>query len=194
VATRRLPLPAVLVATALALVAALVTFAVLDDGDSGGDAGASDPAPVELTPQGELPGSVAEVRLESLRGAPDEALGDLLSGKPVVVNFFASWCGPCVDEMPAIEAVHQALGDQVTIVGLANQDGTDDALATVEATGVTYPTYADPAGDALTYFGGIAMPTTVFIAPDGTVVEVNPGELDEAALRAKLTQHFGIAA
>jgi cytochrome c-type biogenesis protein len=180
----------------LALVAALGAFAVLDDGDRGDDAAASSDGgdTVELTPEGELPASVAEVRLASLRGEPDAALGDLLTGKPVVVNFFASWCRPCVDEMPAIEAVHQSLGDQVTIVGLANQDANDDALATVEATGVTYPTYADPDGDALTYFGGVAMPTTVFIAADGTVLDMNPGEMSEAELRARITELFGIAA
>ena len=77
----------------------------------------------ELAPQGELPGSVAEVRLASLQDQPDAALGDLLTGAPVVVNFFASWCVPCVEEMPAIEAVHQSLGDRVTFVGLANRTG-----------------------------------------------------------------------
>ncbi len=189
-----------IVATAFALVAALGVFALLDGGGGGdddapsGDESAASGDGYELTPQGELPGSTAEVRLESLTGQPDAALGDLLTGKPVVVNFFASWCAPCVEEMPAVEAVHQSLGDQVTIIGLANQDGRDDSLATVEATGVTYPTYADPDGSAITYFGGIAMPATVFIAADGTVVDVVNGELSEAELRAKLTDLFGITA
>jgi cytochrome c biogenesis protein CcmG, thiol:disulfide interchange protein DsbE len=110
------------------------------------------------------------------------------------VNFFASWCVPCVEEMPAIEAVHQSLGDQVTIVGLANQDRDEDALATVEATGVTYPTYGDPDASAIGYFGGLSMPTTVFIAADGTVVDVNSGPLTEAELRTKISDLFGIAA
>ena len=67
-------------------------------------------------------------------------------------------------------------------------------MATVAATGVTYPTYADPAGDALTYFGGMVMPTTVFIGADGTVLDVNAGELTEAELRAKITELFGVPA
>ena len=146
-------------ATALALVAALGAFAVLDGGDASGDGAATSGAGpadgYELAPQGELPGSVAEVRLVSLGEEPDAALGDLLTGAPIVVNFFASWCAPCVEEMPAIEAVHQSLGDQVTVVGLANQDGDENALATVEATGVTYPTYGDPDSSAISYFGGL---------------------------------------
>lgn len=200
-ASRRLPLSAVVAATALSLVAALGAVALFDDGDARGDdaapadgAAAEEGDGYELAPQGELPRSVGEVRLVSLRDEPDAALGDLLTGTPVVVNFFASWCRPCVDEMPAIEAVHESLGDQITIVGLANQDGQEDALATVAATGATYPTYADPDGRAITYFGGLIMPTTVFIAADGTVVDVNNGELSEAELRAKISQLFGIAA
>jgi cytochrome c biogenesis protein CcmG, thiol:disulfide interchange protein DsbE len=198
VASRRLPLPAIIAATALALVAALGAFAVLDGGDAGGnDAAAPGDGTTdgfELSPRGQLPGSVAEVRLGSLRDGPDAALGELLTGAPVVVNFFASWCVPCVEEMPAIEAVHQSLGDQVTFVGLANQDADEDALATVEATRVTYPTFGDPDASALSYFGGLRMPTTVFIAADGTVVDVNSGALTEAQLRAKITDLFGIAA
>jgi cytochrome c biogenesis protein CcmG/thiol:disulfide interchange protein DsbE len=201
VASRRLPLPAVIAATAFALVAALGAMAVLDGGNARGDAGADSATPgdgvaddFELAPQGQLPGSVAEVRLASLRGGPDAALGDLLTGAPVVVNFFASWCVPCVEEMPAIEAVHRSLGDRVTFVGLANQDRDEDALATVDATGVTYATYGDPDASAITYFGGLSMPTTVFIAADGTVVDVKNGPLTEAELRAKITDVLGVAA
>jgi cytochrome c biogenesis protein CcmG/thiol:disulfide interchange protein DsbE len=201
VASRRLPLPAVIAATAFALLAALGAFAVLDGGDARGDAGADSATPgdgaaddFELAPQGQLPGSVAEVRLASLRDGPDAALGDLLTGAPVVVNFFASWCVPCVEEMPAIEAVHRSLGARVTFVGLANQDRDEDALATVDATGVTYATYGDPDASAITYFGGLSMPTTVFIAADGTVVDVNNGPLTEAELRAKITDVLGVAA
>jgi cytochrome c biogenesis protein CcmG/thiol:disulfide interchange protein DsbE len=197
VATRRLPLSAVLAATAIALVAALATFAVLDRGDDGdaGPAAADEPAgQVDLMPAGELPASVAEVRLASLGEEPDAALGDLLTGKPVVVNFFASWCAPCVEEMPAFERVHRSVGDRVTIIGMANSDTVEKANATVEATGVTYPTYGDPQADAISYFGGLQMPTTVFIDATGRVLDVNNGQLTEAELRAKLRDLFGVAA
>jgi cytochrome c-type biogenesis protein len=196
VAERRLPVPAVIVATALALVATLGVLAVIDTGGDDGGASAPDEAGdgYELAPAGELPDSVAAVRLVSLDGGAERALGELLGTTPVVINFFGSWCAPCVDEMPAFEAVHQTLGDQVTFIGLANDDSTANALDTVAATGVTYPTFDDPAASALTYFGGLAMPTTVFIDTSGEVVDVNSGPMREAELRARITDLFGVAA
>jgi cytochrome c biogenesis protein CcmG, thiol:disulfide interchange protein DsbE len=196
VAERRLPLSAIVIATALALAAALGVLALLGDDEGDEASGAGDAADegyeLPLSPTGEMPGSVAEVRLAALDGGDDRTLGELMGTTPVVVNFFASWCAPCVDEMPAFEDVHQALGDQVSFVGLANQDSHDDALATVAATGVTYPTFDDPDASALTYFGGLTMPTTVFIDAEGEVVDVNSGPLTEAELRAKLDDLFGV--
>jgi thiol-disulfide isomerase/thioredoxin len=196
VAARRLPLSAVIVATALALVAALGVLALLDSGgdDDGASAGEQTGQDYELAPAGELPGSVGEVRLVSLLGEPDRSLGELLGSTPVVVNFFASWCAPCVDEMPAFEAVHQSLQGRVTILGMANRNAPDDALATVESTGVTYPTFGDPEASAITYFGGLAMPTTVFIDSAGEVVDVHSGPLTEGELRSRITDLFGVAA
>lgn len=191
-ASRRLPLPAVIAATALALVAALGAVSLLDRDDDPAADGTTEG--YEMAPAGDLPGSVAEVRLGSLDGSPDRTLGELLGTTPVVVNFFASWCAPCIDEMPAFERVHRALGDQVAFVGMANQDAPEDALATVAATGVTYPTYDDPGAGAITYFGGLAMPTTVFIDASGEVLDVHSGALTEDELRAKITDLFGVPA
>ena len=194
-APRRLPLPAILAATAVALAAALGMVALLDGGGDDPAAGDDDGAAgYELSPAGELPGSVADVRLAALDGGDDRALGELLGSTPVVVNFFASWCVPCIDEMPAFEAVHRSLGDRVTFVGMANRDTAEQALATVATTGVTYPTYDDPDASALTYFGGLGMPTTVFIDASGEVVDVHSGPLTEAELRGRLDDLFGVAA
>ena len=89
-------------------------------------------------------------------------------GTPLVVNFFASWCAPCVREMPAFEAAHQA-----------------------EKTGVTYDLARDPEGDFLSAFGGIVMPTTVFIDAEGTVVEIHNGALSQSALEDRVSDLFG---
>ena len=195
-AQRRLPLSAVIAATAVALVAALGVLTVLepDGGESEAAEDADAPAGYELSPEGDLPTSTADVRLASLDGGDDQMLGELLGTTPVVVNFFASWCQPCVVEMPALEAVHQELGDQVAFVGLATRNRADQALDTVEQTGISYPAFADPDGSALTYFGGVTMPTTVFIDASGNVVDVNNGDMSEAELRARIADLFGVSA
>ena len=59
---------------------------------------------------------------------------------------------------------------------------------------MAYPTFDDPDASALTYFGGLGMPTTVFIDAAGNVVDVHTGPLTEAELQAKITDLFGIAA
>jgi cytochrome c biogenesis protein CcmG, thiol:disulfide interchange protein DsbE len=107
------------------------------------------------------------------------------AGRPVVVNFWASWCPACVAEMPDFEAVHAELGDQVVFLGL-NMQETDPAgaEALVTATGVSYLLGTDPRGEIFNQFGGIAMPTTVFIDADGQVVRTHAGVLFEADLDA----------
>lgn len=192
-AQSRLPLSWILGATALALAAAsaVVIFGSGAGGDDGEDGGSSGTT-ISLSDPGDLPPSVHDVVLEDIGGDGQRPLHSYMDGKPVVVNFFAAWCQPCIEEMPAFESVHQDLGDQVNFVGLAMQDDAERAQGIVEQTGVTYPTFADPEGSALTYFEGTTMPTTVFIAPDGEVLEVRSRELTEDELRDRLAEHFGI--
>jgi thiol-disulfide isomerase/thioredoxin len=195
VASRRIPPLFLVAATALALVAAVgVAMWLGGDDESSANGDGSGSGPYRLTPAGDLPDSPADVTLSPLDGGPDRKLGELLGSKPVVVNFYASWCGPCVTEMPAFEQVHQDVGDEVAIIGIAYQDRDEDALATVERTGVTYPTFGDSGQDAVTYFGGISMPTSVFIDAAGNVVDVRSRALDADALRSALEDRFGIAA
>jgi cytochrome c biogenesis protein CcmG, thiol:disulfide interchange protein DsbE len=198
VATRRLPLRAYVIATLFALVAGVLVASLLDDDGSAADgreSGAgSGTDTYRIRPAGDLPTSVADVTLASLDGGADTKLGDLLGSTPIVVNFFASWCVPCVTEMPAFERVHRDVGDRVQLIGLAYQDGDELAAETVERTGITYPAFGDSGQDAMTYFGGVQMPTSVFIDTDGTVVDVHMGPLDEDELRARLEELFGVAA
>jgi thiol-disulfide isomerase/thioredoxin len=193
VASRRNPLLPLVAATALALVAAVAAAVWMSaGGESSANDDRSEPGSYQLTHAGELPTSTADVTLAALDGGPDRKLGELLGSKPVVINFYASWCGPCVTEMPAFERVHRDVGDRVTIIGLAYRDSDEGARATVERTGVTYPTFGDSGQDAVTYFGGINMPTSVFIDTDGNVVDVRSRALDEEELRVALGDRFGI--
>ena len=112
------------------------------------------------------------------------------AGTPVVMNFFGSWCPPCVEEMPAFEDVHQELGDEVAFVGLAVNDSVDDARDIVERTGVTYDVGRDAAGRLFTAFGVVNMPSTYLISADGEIVASHPGELSADELRELVEQHL----
>lgn len=113
-----------------------------------------------------------------------QQLEDLV-GRPVVLNFWASWCPACISEMPSFAEVHRRLGDQVEFIGVNMQEvDMDAALALVEQTGVEYRLVHDPNGSIYRQFGGVAMPTTVFINSDGEVVQVHSGTIFEDDLVA----------
>ena len=119
----------------------------------------------------------------------DSLAGD---GQPAVINVWASFCTPCITEMPDFEAVHQRLGDQVAIVGVTDDDDEQATLELAERTGVTYPLYRDPSrrlGVALEVTG---LPSTVFVGADGQVVERHQGALDEAELSQMIEDLWGI--
>lgn len=117
-----------------------------------------------------------------------------LEGRPVVLNFWASWCAPCVAEMPAFEQVHQELGDQVTFVGINQRDQPEQAARLVRDVGVTYTLARDQEGRSFDAFGAFGMPTTVFIQADGTVVEIVTGQLDEQLLTENIETYLGVTA
>lgn len=120
-------------------------------------------------------------------------LADLVGG-PVVVNFFSSWCVPCVREMPAIESVKQSLDGEVTFVGIDVQDTVADGLELIERTGITWQTARDPDG-VLTLAAQVqGMPTTLFLDDDGRVLERHTGALSEEDLSDLLLEHYGIEA
>jgi cytochrome c biogenesis protein CcmG, thiol:disulfide interchange protein DsbE len=103
-------------------------------------------------------------------------------GRPVVVNFWASWCPPCVAEMPDLETVHQEFADEVAFLGINTQDTPDAATDLAERTGVTYDLAHDPDGQLFQAFGGFGMPTTLFVSADGLITERHTGilTLDQA--------------
>ena len=107
-------------------------------------------------------------------------------GQPLVVNFFASWCTPCLAEMPGFERVHQELETRVAFLGVNLQDSPEAGRRVVEQTGVTYDIARDPTGALFQSLGAIAMPTTVLIDANGEVVERISGEISARDLRARI--------
>ena len=115
------------------------------------------------------------------------------AGRPLVLNFFASYCIPCAREMPALQSVADQLGDRVAVVGLNLADEEDAARALVEQTGVTYDLGRDGDGTIARALGVVNLPTTVFATADHEVVEVHTGALSDDQLREKMTRLAGPA-
>jgi len=153
-------------------------------------------AAVVLRPTG---GEALTVRVD--RPAPAFELPDVLpgrppvslaraGGRPVVVNFWASWCVPCRAEMPALQAASRRLAGRVAFLGVNHRDGAGAAADLLTETGVTYPSGRDPEGRVAVAFGARGMPTTAFVDAGGTVVELRTGPLTSEQLLSIVERLF----
>ncbi len=97
-------------------------------------------------------------------------------GKGVVLNFWATWCGPCREEMPLFEEVWKKYKDKgVVFLGIDVMDDKDNASKFLETIGITYPNLYDPSGQVSTKYKVIALPATFFIDKEGNIVAKNYG-------------------
>ncbi len=127
-------------------------------------------------------GGGREVDLSTLRG-------------PMVVNLWASWCGPCRRELPVLQSFHEQYGDQVPLLGIDWQDSQPTgAMQLVEDSGVTYPLLADPQNllEGAAPFRSIGLPTTAYVDETGRVSLV-AGEIESLdELRREVRDRLGI--
>lgn len=107
--------------------------------------------------------------------------------RPVVVNFFASWCGPCVRELPLLIDTAEAEPD-VTFLGVNHVDQRDLAEDMVEDFQISFPTLRDPAGDVVAEVGGRGLPHTVAFDADGRLAGRVFGELTPSNLEGLLSE------
>lgn len=142
---------------------------------------------------GPVEGGLPEVELPCFGGGPAVDLSTLRG--PMVVNVWASWCGPCRQEMPVLQEFHAEHGDAVPVLGIDFQDpNTGLAMEQLVDRGVTYPSLADPEGvvqgEPLRV---TALPLTALVAEDGSIARVLPLELESVEeLEALVEAHLGV--
>lgn len=111
-----------------------------------------------------------------------EALLAELEGRPVLVNVWASWCGPCRREAPHLAAAHAEYGDRVQFLGIDILDSRESARAFMREVGWTYPSVFDPRGEIRDGLGLLGQPVTLFYDRTGSLIETWVGPIDRESL------------
>ena len=107
--------------------------------------------------------------------------------KPIILNFWASWCGPCKSEMPDIQKSYEKYGEEVHFLIVNCTDGSretmDTAMAFLEDTGYTFPVYFDTTSMGAYTYGASSIPLTFFIHADGSPAAYYMGAMSESILQ-----------
>jgi cytochrome c biogenesis protein CcmG/thiol:disulfide interchange protein DsbE len=112
-----------------------------------------------------------------------------LKGKPVVINFWASWCPPCRVEAPLLEQTWRVYKNRgVVFIGVDIQDKLEDALAYIREFDVTYPNGPDPTGEISINYGVSGLPVTFFVSRTGEIVRRWVGAIERSVLISSIEE------
>lgn len=180
--------------SARAAVAFVLLWAVAC-GSGGGESPASRstsppgaPEPLYGTPEGgvtlrfvDAPASVPDLTMETLDGR-SISMADQ-RGKVVLVNFWATWCGPCREEVPFLVQLAERYPDHLTVIGVSEDQGSTDAVAAFAAEyGVNYPIVMSTPEIKRAFPGVFALPTSFVVDPEGRIVESHVGLISPVIL------------
>ena len=148
---------------------------------SGGDAVVLEAAPIAGHPAPEF--ELVSVAGETVR------LSDF-QGQPVILNFWATWCGPCRAEFPEFQQAAVDNADRLVIIGINNTsaDQADQIPGFLKEFGITFPIVLDEDGQTIKRYRILGLPTTIFIDSDGIINEVFTGPLNKAYIESKISE------
>lgn len=135
------------------------------------------------------PVTAPDFTAENAKGKP-VSFFSMTGKKPVVLNFWASWCPPCKQEMPGFEAMYKKYSDKVEFVMVNMTDGAREtkkkASTFIKNQGYTFPVYYDTEQEAAYNYQAESLPTTYFINKDGEIVSGARGAMEESALESEI--------
>ena len=109
-------------------------------------------------------------------------------GRTVLVNVFASWCGPCIAETPHLVEASEAYPEDFVVLGVNLQESSDAVLAYLADFGIAYPLVMDPNSEITSVYQPIGLPTSWFIDSDGIVTYVHVGPMTYAQIHEAYSQ------
>jgi len=144
----------------------------------------SDPREVPFMLKGKEAPAFELSRLDS----PEKLSLASLRGRPVVMNFWASWCGPCAVEHPVLEWGARALGDRAQFIGVVFEDTEENARRYLARNGSAFPQLMDQRGKVAVDFGATGVPETYFIDANGIIVDKHVGPISQMELAQRVDQ------
>lgn len=138
--------------------------------------------------------------IRSSRPAPDFRVALLhggaislkdLRGKPSVINFWATWCGPCVDELPAFQEVWRRYRGKVNFLAVATSNSRKEVVKFAREHRLTMPVAVDRGDEMARKFNYYGLPTTVLLTAEGKIADTNTGPLPGPLLEKKIERLLG---